>query len=299
MMRELGDDPAAGTAAAAVDGAAEHDAEHRSDGGMWTARASLSAKLTANDLADEVARQRAEIFVGRATRSDACQGLPAPKAFQIEFNGFEWLCAHDVVAAVSCQQHPVVTVEAVGFEGLIEGVEQPQVRDAGAGVDGELFGAVEAARGWGEDFAHPVGGQREKALARGRWQSLSPPTRDVGHDDVFDEMELGLVQDPPAAGATVTKLHAGEQYGAEGGGADGVGHGWSRTNVQLALHEFAHQVLGQRDEVVVGRGSPSGQRHAWKVARRSGVSISTYRPRMARLEPGRGMDLAGRALVHE
>lgn len=268
-------DPTARAATAAVEGVAEHHTEQRSDGSVWPARARLRVELTTDDLANDVVRQREEIVVGSAARGDVCYALPSPKALQIELDCFKWLGAHDVVAAVSYQEYPVVAVEAVGFEGLVEGVEEPEVRDTGASVERELFGAVEAAGRGREDFAYPVGSKGQEALARERRQALSPPTGDVGYDHVFGQVKLGLLQNPPAAGAAVTKLHARKQRGAERGRARGVGNGGSRADVQLARYQLSHQMLWQRDEVVVGRGSPSGQRHASKVARRRGASGST------------------------
>jgi hypothetical protein len=262
------DDPSAGAAAPAMKGVTEHHAEQRGDRSVWPTRARLRVQLSSDDLADDVPRQREEIVVSGAARGDVRHDSPSPKTLQIELHHLERLGTYDVIAAMSRQQYPVFALESVGFEGLVERIEKPQVRNAGAGVERELLGAVEAARGRGKDLAHPVRSDREKALAWRCGQSFTPPAGDVGHDDVFDQMELGLVQDPPPTGPAVPELHAREQRRAERGGTHGVGNRWSWTDVQLSIHEFTDQLLGQRHEIIVGRGAPSRQRHAPKVARR-------------------------------
>lgn len=261
------DDPTARAAGTAVEWVAEYHAQQRGDCGVGTAGAGLSVELSADDLAHHVARQREEIAVGGVARGDTCHDLPPPQALQIDLYHFERLSAHDFVSAMSREQHPVLAFESVCLECLVERVQKPKVRNMRTGVDRELLGAIESTGGGREDFADPVRSECEDALARRRGQSLSAPARDIGNDNVCSEMNLGLVQDPPAAGAAVPELHAGKQCGAERRGAEGVGTGWPRADLQFACDQLPHQVLGQRDDIVVGRGALSRQRHGARVAR--------------------------------
>jgi len=209
-----------------------------------------------------------EIFIAGAARGRRSYRLPPPNPLQLHRRGLEWFGIDDVITAMSCEQHPVFGLQAVDFERLGEGVEQPEVGDAGAGVDGELAGAIEAAGGGREHFTDPVGWEGEEHVLRRRWHALALPACHVGDDDLLSQVQLWLIQDPPAAGTAVAELHAGDESGAQCRIAEGMRARRARTYEQLSVDNLTHLMLGQRDDVVVRCWSPSGHRHAVKIARR-------------------------------
>jgi hypothetical protein len=100
----------------------------------------------------------------------------------------------------------------------------------------------------------------------------------VGYDDIIAQVQLGLIQDPPAARTAVAELRARYESGVQRRIAESVRARWMRTYEKFAVDKLAHLVLGQRDDVVGGRGSPSGQRRARKVARYPSSPNAEVRP---------------------
>src|SRR6478609_605706 len=190
----------------------------------------------------------------RASFSPICS--PSPKTLQVELDAFKWLGAHDFVAGVGCEEHPMTGFETVGFERFERCVEQPQVWNAEASGQGELAGAVKTGGRWREGFADPVRCHGDERVAWRLRQSLATPAGDVGHDNVVREMQLWLIDDPPAAGAAVTKLHTGDERRAKRGCADGVWHRGSGTDRQLTVYDLADEVLRQSEDVLVAGWAP-------------------------------------------
>lgn len=157
-------------------------------------------------------------------------------------------------------------LKPVGFQGFEAGVEQPKVRNAETSVERELTGPIEAASRGRQDLANPIGGDGDEGVARGVGHAFAPPAGDVWNDHVLGEVQLGLIQYPPTAGAAVAKLHARDQRGAQRRRPDRVGHRGSRADDQLSVDDLADEVLRQRADVVVASRAPRGLRHGDNIA---------------------------------
>ena len=59
--------------------------------------------------------------------------------------------------------------------------------------------SIEKRRGWRENLTHPVRRGFEPSCGRQTWHPLTPPAADVGHQHVGAQVQLGFVEDEPAA----------------------------------------------------------------------------------------------------
>src|SRR5206468_9930940 len=127
--------------------------------------------------------------------------------------------------------------QAQDFERALGRVNEPRVRDTRAGIDPQLASAVDTLGRGREDLTNPVGSDCEECRVRHGWQSSTPPTGQVGYRHVLAEVELGLVQDPPASGASVLIVERGED-GAETRRGDRVPRGRPRAQEELAVQDL-------------------------------------------------------------
>ena len=139
---------------------------------------------------------------------------PSPDALQLDLDCVERFGANLFVAGVGRQEYPMASLEAVYFEGLEVGIEEPKVRHAETSVERELAGAVESASGWRQDLR-------------------------------------------------LSKR---------------VGHCGSRADDQLSIHDLAHEMLRQREDVLVAGSAPRGLRHCDKIARPRRFSGTGHTP---------------------
>lgn len=95
--------------------------------------------------------------------------------------------------------------EAKDLEGAHDRIDEPEVRDALARVEGHLSPAIEERGGRREDFANPVGGESQEGFFRNFREALAPPACEIGHEDVRTEMKLGLGQNDPSSGTTAPR----------------------------------------------------------------------------------------------
>src|SRR5690606_12537592 len=97
----------------------------------------------------------------------------------------------------------------------------------------------------------PVRNQTEPGGIRQRGQPLTAPAGDIGHQNVTAQMELRLVEHPPAAGST----YAAPEWPAQGVAQHGIGQrmpgGWPRMNLQLTVDDLPHDLRGQFDQILV------------------------------------------------
>ena len=109
-------------------------------------------------------------------------------------------CGADVIALSEGRgEGPGAVAEGEGLQGAGVGVDQPEVGDGVGGVEGALFGQVEAAGRGGEDRRPSRGEVEEGGVGEDR-QALAAPAGEVGDEDV-GRGELGLDGEVPAAGA--------------------------------------------------------------------------------------------------
>lgn len=125
--------------------------------------------------------------------------------------------------------------------------------DAGAGVVVGLAGAIEGDGAGREDFANPIGGELEERCVGKLGEALAAPAGEIGHEDLIDDMDLGLVQDDPPAGTRATATpERGAEVDAQAGRGGGVAEGRPRADDELAIHDLPDEILGERQQVLVG-----------------------------------------------
>lgn len=259
--------PATGATAAAVKRIAEHHAENRRRDGVGTTGARLRVELSVQQLSDHVRWQVEQVLVAGAAECGVNHVLAPPNALQIHRDGSEWLCEGDFVTGACREQHPMGGLQSIGLEGFESGVEQPEMGDAQARVERELARAIEAGGRRGQDLAHPIGCECDEGVRRGGGHALASPTGKVWDDDVLGQVQLWLIQDPPAPWAAVTELQVGDEGCSESRRTHGMRYGRSRAREQLAIDDLSREVLGQREDILVASRTRRGQSHARTIAR--------------------------------
>jgi hypothetical protein len=108
------------------------------------------------------------------------------------------------------------------------------------------------------------------ALEGGRWVLLATH----GGDEVvrvkpFDALEVKLRfgEDPPAAWPPVTELKRRPERTGEHGCRIGVAWPWPRAHHELPVEDLADDMLGERENVLVGGWPSRGQSHGGRLAR--------------------------------
>ena len=81
------------------------------------------------------------------------------------------------------------------------------------------------------------------------------PARQVRDEDVFAEMELGFVQDPPSTGSAIAELERWCQAASESTRGDGVPRRRPRAHDEFARDELADDVVGAFDEETSASGA--------------------------------------------
>ena len=138
------------------------------------------------------------------------------------------------------------------------GIDKPEVGDALAGIDRPLAVPVEIACRRRKHLADPVGRQGEEGRVGKVRHPLAPPAGDVGHQDVLAEMQLRLVDDPPAAGAAFAEVERIADLTAQNGTGARMRRGRSRMGVERSLDDFGDHVRRRVDHVLIGRGAFEG-----------------------------------------
>lgn len=131
--------------------------------------------------------------------------------------------------------------------------------DAVGGVGGTLGRQVEGAGRGGEDLADPVGDEgAEGGVGRELRHALAAPADDVGDEDVVAEVDLGLDQDPPAAGAAAALVERPVHLVADCADRVGVPEPRTRVEIERAADDLGDLVGGSVDDVLVGGGAVDG-----------------------------------------
>ena len=129
-----------------------------------------------------------------------------PKIAQAEGDRIERTDAHGVVVLRARNQQPLPASQLERLEGAIDWVDEPQVGHSFAGIDRALSVQVDLAGRVRKHLAHPVGREGEVRGAGQLRLALAAPAREVRHQNVFFEMELRLVEDPPSSRTASTEL---------------------------------------------------------------------------------------------
>jgi hypothetical protein len=105
----------------------------------------------------------------------------------------------DLDNAPASEDDPTSGIQPQYFDGLRDGVRQPRMPDSLARVDGKLSDSIEGSGRRRDNLANPVRRKGEERRLRQVGQALAPPTGEVGNQNVWPEMHLGLREDAPAA----------------------------------------------------------------------------------------------------
>ena len=92
------------------------------------------------------------------------------------------------------------------FERFCQRIDIPAVSDTVARVDVEFVGAVISLRRGGQNFGKPVWWGCYKGGCREGRKICRLPSGKVWNNDVFAEVQLGLVEKKPTTGAIVSKI---------------------------------------------------------------------------------------------
>src|SRR5262249_4948901 len=84
------------------------------------------------------------------------------------------------------------------------------------------------------------------------WQAVSAPSREVRHENVIVEMELDLVQDPPATGSALSPKERSDEIAAEEACHVRMRERRPWGDDELALDDLSNNVLREREEIFVG-----------------------------------------------
>jgi hypothetical protein len=134
-------------------------------------------------------------------------------------------------------------------------VDEPQVAHALAGVDLHLPSPIDGFGRGREHFARPVGREVEERLLGKTRHFFAPPSGDIRNQNVGGEVELGLVENPPAFRG-VAPAWFGETVEdgcSQTGGSEGMPWGRPWKGVQVAVEDLSHQMFGQREDILVAR----------------------------------------------
>jgi hypothetical protein len=123
-------------------------------------------------------------------------------AAQLELDGLEWFGGDDRRVLPHGQDRPHAFAQAQHLECAVLWLHEPCVCDARLRVDSALAPAVEPLGRRREHGAHPIRSEREEGFVWHGWQPFTRPPGEVRNQDLLSEMQLRLVEDPPATGAS-------------------------------------------------------------------------------------------------
>src|SRR5438046_2899438 len=136
----------------------------------------------------------------------------APPAARVELDRVERLCTYRHGPGVCARHYPAPALEAVYLERTRARVHDPQMPNPLARIHLHLAPAVERTRGGRDDLAGPVRRQRQRRRVGNGREPLTSPACEVGNEDVLFEVQLRLVEDPPAAPSRGALGRAAEGY---------------------------------------------------------------------------------------
>lgn len=114
---------------------------------------------------------------------------------------------------------------------------------------------VQLRRGGRQHLTRPVRCELEVGDVRNLGHPLATPAGDVGNEHLLDDVQLGLVQDHPPSGATSPSPESTVEIRAERRGRQSVARGGPGARHELPVDDLRNQVLGDLQEVLVGRGT--------------------------------------------
>ena len=158
--------------------------------------------------------------------------------------------------------NPLVVVASQNFQGASSRVHQPRMCYARSRIHTELPVAIEVGGIRGQHLTNPIWCSREVRRVRQRRHPLPSPARDVRHNHGSCQVQLRLVENPPAARSTMAVIEGRTQRETYGRTCAGVSRGWSWRDEEFTVHDFADDMVAQGEDVLVGRRPRRGPRLA-------------------------------------
>ncbi len=138
------------------------------------------------------------LLAGRMRRWNAAR-LPRPEVLQIDLHRIERLGTHLDRTCDAHDHSPGFSIKAKHLKCLGPGIEEPDVPNLSPRVVVHFPGSIHGRGGRRENLTQPIGGKFDERNIRDLRHALAPPAGDVGHEDLPHDVQLGLVQDHPAA----------------------------------------------------------------------------------------------------
>ena len=175
-----------------------------------------------------------------------------PQVRQTEGDGFERPHAHLVVLLQGGNQQPLAVPKFERLKFPLDRIDKPEMADILAGIEWPLLVKIELARCRGKHLADPVGSDRAVRGIRVLWHRLPPPPCQIGDHDLAAQMQLGFVDDPPAAWATATELERAGKVISQRRPCISVPHRGSRMRMERSPDDFGDHSGRRVEHIPVG-----------------------------------------------
>ena len=198
---------------------------------------------------------------GPATRGLIRNGVPArwtlpalrPERVEREGNRLERRNGDRIVVTGRGDEDPFAAAQFEGFEVARRRIDEPEVADAVPGIDRPFAVAVQIAGRRRQHLADPVRGQREIGGVGEIRHPFAPPAGEIGDQDIVTQMKLGLVDDPPSAGAVLAEIEGIADFSAKHRTRPRMRRGRPGMGVQASFHNFGHHMGRRVQHVAIGR----------------------------------------------
>ena len=174
---------------------------------------------------------------GKNRQTVACQGQRSPRLKPAASNGRIWTAASSATVAI-LDHSPAVSSNASSVRSADSTSHRWRTRSRA--YTGRLASRSSLRGRWREDLADPVRREREvRGLGIPR-HPVPAPTSEVGDEDVVSEVQLGLDDDPPAAGAAPAELKRRAEVDLKGRPRQRMRRGRSGIGVQHTIDDLGH-----------------------------------------------------------
>jgi hypothetical protein len=163
-------------------------------------------------------------------------------------------------------QQPSAFRQPVDLERPRRRVHEPEVGDAFPSVDRHLLGAVQPLGARRHDLAHPIRSDGEEWDIGELRHPLTPPRREVRHEHVATEMELGSEELPPAVAAAAAVAEPRAQIRTENRSRERRPRTRPRRDTEISVDDLGDPVVRSRQEVFVGGATLDGRGHRTSLA---------------------------------
>jgi hypothetical protein len=133
--------------------------------------------------------------------------------------------------------------------------------NAPIGVDRQLPGTIKRGGRGGQDLVDPIRGKLEPGSLRQTRHTRAAPTGQIRYQDMGPEVTLGLIQEPPSAGAMVSDIERVTQLDAEPRARSKVPRGQPWMSLKTVGDDLGNEMWRDLQLVLVGRKAFSWLSH--------------------------------------